>query len=406
MRHCLTICVLLLLGAARASQPYAACDAQSPPLSSQAADDCVLCMVVCGSPALTAWMAVPDYTASMCSGMTMCIAPPPHDEVVALTAAALLNLSATQGAFFNDYAGGLEENATQALTYLLDTMPRRDMLLLAEAPIAFTEFLWEHIRYALYAYHSFSRTLGVTWGDFLDAVLPYAVIDEKRDVAFRWRPRFFTALMPVVAGATNVSGAFLALVVALPSTQITGAVALGGTLAAGPPVTWRSESSPARLSVQDVVQWGGSCTGTAVLQVAAARSVGLPVRLAGCSSESTVADDHHWTEVRDWANPGPFGSYWHTREGASAGNANGPWDAPSAPMLGCLAGLVPGSSVDTLWASSWGSRTNLPLMWSNDARTATWARVGGVNVCGDYCSAWGCGPGNAIKYNQSACGPA
>lgn len=69
------------------------------------------------------------------------------------------------------------------------------------------------------------------------------------------------------------------------------------------------------------------------------------------------------TEVRDWSSPGPFGTYWHTREGASAGNPDGPWDAPSGPMLGCLQGVLPGSSIDTLWATSWGSSMHFPTLW-------------------------------------------
>lgn len=42
---------------------------------------------------------------------------------------------------------------------------------------------------------------------------------------------------------------------------------------------------------------------------------------------------------------------------------------------------------------------------SNDARSAVWAKIGGVNVCGDYCTAWGCGTNNTQKWSQSQCGP-
>jgi transglutaminase-like putative cysteine protease len=106
--------------------------------------------------------------------------------------------------------------------------------------------------------------------------------------------------------------------------------------------------------------------------VAAARSVGIPARLAGCSESvvrgdgawwgagrepprlergaswvrlfphtsapptraSTGCADHHWAEFYDPLSPGPFGDFWHTREGSSAGNPDGPWDSPSGPMLG------------------------------------------------------------------------
>ena len=51
---------------------------------------------------------------------------------------------------------------------------------------------------------------------------------------------------------------------------------------------------------------------------AAARSVGIPARIAGCS-QSIPNDDHHWVEYYDASAPGPFGSPWHTKEGTSAG---------------------------------------------------------------------------------------
>ena len=342
--------------------------------------------------------------------------PPPHAALVSTLVAALLNTSQIQGVYFLDEPGGLEENATEALTYLLDTMPRRDWLQLFAAPLSFSDFLVEHVRYALYAYHTYSAALGVTWADFLDAVLPFATLNEKRDVAFRWRPRFYATLAPLLraSNATTVLGAFRVVVAAMPTLQLGGVYALtaaGGpsaaneTLAPGAPISWRSESSPARLSVQDTVQFGASCTGTATTMAMAARSVGLPARVVGCSESVVRGDDHHWLEVRDWSAPGPFGTHWHTREGASAGNADGPWDAPSGPMLGCLQGVVPGSSLDTLWATSWGSTTNLPTLWANDARSALWARIGGVNVCGDYCTAWGCGANNSQRWTQAQCGP-
>lgn len=294
---------------------------------------------------------------------------------------------------------------------MVNTMPRRDFIQLYADPLQFSDFLVEHLRYSLYAYHTYSAGLGVTWTDFLDSVLPYAVLNEKRDLLFRWRPRFYATLMPLLtaSNATTVLDAYRIVVSAIPSLQIGGTYGLGPvnqSFDAGLPITWHSESSPARLSVQDTVQFGASCTGTAITQIMAARSVGLPVRLAGCSESVIRGDDHHWTEVRDWTSPGPFGTFWHTREGASAGNPDGPWDAPSGPMLGCLQGVIPGSSIDTLWASSWGSTVALPTLWSNDSRSMRWARIGGINVCGDYCTAWGCGVNNTQHWKQAQCGPA
>lgn len=192
------------------------------------------------------------------------------------------------------------------------------------------------------------------------------------------------------------------------ATAAVGANAATEVLAPGAPVTWHSETSPAFLSPQQVVQLGGSCTGTGILLVAAARSVGIPARLAGCSESVVRGDDHHWAEFYEPTDVGssPFGDGWHTREGSSAGNPDGPWDAPSGPMLGCLQGVVPGSAMDTLWASSWSSPTFLPSLWANDSFAATWGHVGGLNRCGAYCGAWGCGTNNTEHWTQAQCGPA
>lgn len=56
-----------------------------------------------------------------------------------------------------------------------------------------------------------------------------------------------------------------------------------------------------------------------------------------------------WVEFFDASDPGPFGDYWHTKEGVSQGNAGGPWDGASGPMNGCMRGLKAKSSLDMLW---------------------------------------------------------
>lgn len=53
------------------------------------------------------------------------------------------------GNFWLDGPGGAEENATEAIQFLVRHMPRRDMLLLFEMPYQFVEFILEHVRFAL-----------------------------------------------------------------------------------------------------------------------------------------------------------------------------------------------------------------------------------------------------------------
>jgi len=177
------------------------------------------------------------------------------------------------------------------------------------------------------------------------------------------------------------------------------------SLIPGQPIAWVSESSPGYISPEQIATHGGSCTGTGVVFVAVCRSVGIPTRLTGCSESIARGDDHHWAEFWDGSDKGPFGDYWHTKEGVSLGNEGGPWDTPSPPMQGCLAGVVQGSNLDTIWSTQWSSLTNLPFLWSNSEWFETWSFVGGMNRCGAYCTSWGCGTNQSFHWNQQECGP-
>jgi hypothetical protein len=51
-------------------------------------------------------------------------------------------------------------------------------------------------------------------------------------------------------------------------------------------------------------------------------------------------------------------------------------------MQNCLRGVAPGSSLNTIWASSWNTSTYLPTLWANDEFMQGWSFVGGINRCG------------------------
>lgn len=181
--------------------------------------------------------------------------------------------------------------ATVCLDHLVAHMPRRDAMKLSSD--TFIDFLFEHVRYAIA-----SRIHGHAWATdiplpiFLDYVLPYAFLDEKRDIEFKWRPRFNRLLMPLVVGTANVTAAMHIVAKAVPSAQLTGGDSVMCSSATTPgapppaqctPIHWRSETSPMNMSPEQVAAFGGSCTGTAITMAAAARSVGIPIRSAFCS---------------------------------------------------------------------------------------------------------------------------
>lgn len=367
--------------------------------ASKAADLCYAWCTVCSDDDFLAW----QFGAALGA---CALSPAGGDAAVALVTDAVMNTTALHGNYFLDDPGDVEENATQALSLLLGGMARRDLLLLASDTQLVIDFLVEHVRYALHT-RGWSKAMNVSWEIFADAVLPYAMLDEKRDLWFRWRPRFARVFRDVTAGAATITEAMQRLAAAVPQAQTLGLLSSenGGELeiVPGQPITWHSSVSPAFISVEQVASFGGSCTGTGIVLVAAARAVGIPARLAGCGESIARHDDHHWAEFWDGASPGPFGDNWHTKEGTSTGNEGGPWDAPSGPMLGCLAGVIPFSAIDSLWAASWASTTYMPMLWSNDTWSASWSFVGGLDRCGAYCKAWGCGVNNSNFWSQAEC---
>jgi len=375
------------------------------------------CGVCQTAPLLVALQQVSPSNASLLCGGDSVTAARVYDWSVD----AIVGAAEFQGDFF--LGGGVEINATTCLRHLVANMPRRDLLLLFTNTLPFVDFLVETVREAVRVWPT-ALKYGASWATFLDTVLPYAVLDEKRDLGWHGRRRLRiafigypgrtnvsnTTLPPPLATAPNATAAMHTLVRLLPFLMIDGhstfATPQADVVVSGNTVNWKSESSPAMLSPEQVVEYGGaSCTGTAVILVAAARAVGIPARIAGCSQSIVPGDDHHWVEFFDSSDAGPLGDFWHTKEGVSRGNEGGPWDSLSGPMSGCMRGVTPRDTLNTIWAASWSSTTYLPLQWSNTKTAATWSFLGGVNRCGAYCTAFGCGANQSSHWTDAECAP-
>ena len=98
--------------------------------------------------------------------------------------------------------------------------------------------------------------------------------------------------------ATTITEAVKGLASLIPKAAMAGVTALdrgagNREFISGNPVTWHTGSSPIDMSPQQIVQNGGSCTGTAVLLAAVLRSVGIPARVTGCSTELPDNDNDH-----------------------------------------------------------------------------------------------------------------
>ena len=286
--------------AARAACDSACFSLPSTAASGRSADGAFLQCCACSADAtpLLAGLSPADRAA-------LCTASPSLNASVigARVASAVYAAMQVQGMWFLD-GGGPEDNATACLAHLFASMPRRDTMVLFEGLLGRSlDFLAETVRLALQQWPRLAA-FGVPWGVFLDGVLPFAVINEKRDWDWRWRPRLARLFGGAWDGAASITDAMHNLSAMIPrgsaefpNVLVSNYTDGSGALREGPVFTWHSETSPGYLSVQQVASRYASCTGTGIVMVAAARAIGIPARLEGCSQTDVPGDDHHWAAL-------------------------------------------------------------------------------------------------------------
>jgi poly(3-hydroxybutyrate) depolymerase len=165
----------------------------------------------------------------------------------------------------------------ESAEFLVCNMPVRDLQTLK------AEFLLKEIRIA-------HQTLEeVPWGKqipkeiFLNNILPYASINERRDA---WREDFRARFAPLVAGA---------------KTPDQAAAMLNQKLFAMVNVKYSTKRAKADQSPYESLQSGlASCTGLSVLLIDACRAQGIPARFVGTPLWSDKSGNHSWVEV--WNN--------------------------------------------------------------------------------------------------------
>ena len=162
----------------------------------------------------------------------------------------------------------------ESAEFLVCNMPGRDLQSLK------ADFLLSEIRIA-------HQTLEeVPWGKqipkeiFLNNILPYASINERRDA---WRQDFRVRFSPLVAGATTPGQA---------------AAMLNQKLFAAVNVKYSTKRAKADQSPYESMHSGlASCTGLSVLLIDACRAQGIPARFVGTPLWSDNSGNHSWIEV-------------------------------------------------------------------------------------------------------------
>ena len=166
------------------------------------------------------------------------------------------------------------------MRFLVAYMPERDLKSLT------AEFLLDQTRYAYKAWRKSAWTDQVPEPVFLNDVLPYASINERRD---NWRADFHKRFAPVVKAAKTPGEA---------------ATLLNRAIFAQVKVRFSTARPKADQSPYESIEAGlASCTGLSVLLIDACRAVGVPARFVGTALWADRSGNHSWIEVYhegDW----------------------------------------------------------------------------------------------------------
>jgi len=168
----------------------------------------------------------------------------------------------------------------QGMQFLIAYMPEHDLRSLS------AEFLLSHVQYAYRAWDDAPWKERIPKDIFLNDILPYANINERRD---DWRVDFYQRFKPLISEARTPSQA---------------AIILNREIFKLLKVQFSRQRPKADQSPYETIQAGtASCTGLSVLLIDACRAVGVPARLAGTPLWPDKSGNHTWVEIWD--------SQWH-----------------------------------------------------------------------------------------------
>jgi len=165
----------------------------------------------------------------------------------------------------------------QALEFLKANMPQQDIVALKP------DFLLENISLA---YQAMAQ---VPWGKnmpqdiFLNDILPYASLNERRD---NWRRDFHRRFIKIAQESKTIDQAVIKL-----------NKYVFETLQVSYSATQRPK--PDQSPYESIQAHYASCTGLSILLTDALRSVGIPARIAGIAMWPDESGNHTWVEIWD-----------------------------------------------------------------------------------------------------------
>jgi poly(3-hydroxybutyrate) depolymerase len=192
----------------------------------------------------------------------------------------------------------------QGMAFLIANMPTSDLHSLK------AQFLLTNVE------QGYKARAAVPWGEnipeeiFLNHVLPYANVGEKRD---EWRKEFYDLCLPLVKDCKTPSEAAQKL-----NREVFKKLKVGYST---------QRKAPNQSPKESIAQGKASCTGLSILLSDACRSVCVPARLVGTPLWTDKRGNHTWVEIwdKDWhftgaceADPRGLDRGWFVHDAAQA----------------------------------------------------------------------------------------
>lgn len=228
----------------------------------------------------------------------------------------------------------------EGMAFLIAYMPERDLKELK------ADFLLEHTAYAYKVRAQYPWTHALPDSIFLNEVLPYVSLNEKRE---GWRKDFYDRFSKYVANCQTIFEAIDSV-----NRNVRDEVLVDYNT---------KREKPDQAPFESIRQNMASCTGLSILLTDAFRAVGIPSRVAGTPNWHDERGNHNWTEV--WAD-----GKWYFTEYYFPGQLNNAWFFADAGKA------VKNDPQKAIYASSFKpTGVYFPLVWDENIRYVPAANV-------------------------------
>ncbi len=229
----------------------------------------------------------------------------------------------------------------EGMAFLIANMPAIDLMVLKAS------FLMENNQLAYQAREEMSWGKSIPQDIFLNDVLPYATLNERRD---NWRRDFYTRFKDIAVKSNSIDEAVLTL-----NKYVFETLKVSYHASKRP----KPDQSP----YESIEAHYASCTGLSVLLTDALRAVGIPARIVGTPLWSDESGNHTWVEI--------WNGQWRYIGAAESTGLDKAWFTDKAAQA---------SSQYPIYATSF-KQTGIyfPMRWAPHLRF-----VPAIEVTGDY----------------------